>query len=215
MTDPDHLDHPGTPGTPGTPGNLDSPENTYVIDSEQAAELARLMQQDRQITAALGGLLPEFPQGAPLPPDGRVLDLACAPSRLLKPGGVIRLAETEGSLTTSPAAERYSALFAGALKRAGQSFSADGRHIGRRRMTSSERPTVITASTRRCYAQGLRTEVAQESATGGNMFLCRGRWVVRAGISAHVLGIRIGQRVHSVLLSRRFEPSRAMNRRAY
>jgi ubiquinone/menaquinone biosynthesis C-methylase UbiE len=50
--------------------------------------------------------------------------------RLLTPGGVIRLAETEGSLTTSPAFERLSALGNEALKRVGQSFSPDGRHIG-------------------------------------------------------------------------------------
>nr|BBH92374.1 hypothetical protein KTA_05730 [Thermogemmatispora argillosa] len=50
--------------------------------------------------------------------------------RLLKPGGVLRLTETEGGLTSSPATERYFFLMAQALKRAGQSFSPDGRHIG-------------------------------------------------------------------------------------
>jgi SAM-dependent methyltransferase len=192
---------------------MTEPDNTYVIDAEHAAELARLMQQDRLLTAAMGGLLPEFPDGPPLPAGGRVLDLACGPGgwalelafafpkvevigvdlsrqvieyaraqawsrglgnaqfqvgnvmeplafpdgscdlingrlllgfmrpaawprllsecrRLLKPGGVIRLTEAEWGLTTSPAAERFSALFAEALKRVGQSFSPDGRHIG-------------------------------------------------------------------------------------
>jgi hypothetical protein len=50
--------------------------------------------------------------------------------RLLKPGGVLRLTETEWGLTTSPATERYFGLISAALKRAGQSFSPDGRHIG-------------------------------------------------------------------------------------
>nr|BBH92377.1 hypothetical protein KTA_05760 [Thermogemmatispora argillosa] len=50
--------------------------------------------------------------------------------RLLKPGGVLRLTETEGGLTSSPAVERYFSLLAAAFKRAGQSFSPDGRHIG-------------------------------------------------------------------------------------
>ncbi|GER84023.1 hypothetical protein KTAU_26600 [Thermogemmatispora aurantia] len=185
-------------------------ENTYVIDSEQAAELARLMQQDRILTTALGGL---FPEGQQLPEDGRLLDLACGPGgwtlevafayphleiigvdispqiveyanaqagsrrlanvhfrvmnvmeplafpdasfdlingrlmcgfmrpeawpqllaecrRLLKPGGIIRLTEMEPVLTTSPAFERFAALGALAMKRAGLSFSPDGRHFG-------------------------------------------------------------------------------------
>ncbi|WP_376796401.1 class I SAM-dependent methyltransferase [Thermogemmatispora sp.] len=184
--------------------------NTYVIDSEQAAELARLMQQDRILTEALGGL---FPEGQQLPEDGSLLDLACGPGgwtlevayryphvevvgvdisppiveyanaqarsrrltnvyfrvmnvmealdfpdssfdlingrlmcgfmrpeawprllaecrRLLKPGGVLRLTEMEPTLTSSPAFERFAALGSLAMKRAGQSFSPDGRHFG-------------------------------------------------------------------------------------
>jgi ubiquinone/menaquinone biosynthesis C-methylase UbiE len=50
--------------------------------------------------------------------------------RLLKPGGILRLTEMEPMLTTSPAYETWMALIAQALKRAGQSFSADGRHFG-------------------------------------------------------------------------------------
>ncbi len=50
--------------------------------------------------------------------------------RLLKPGGVVRLTETEAPLTTSPAFETLMSLGSLALQRAGQSFSPDGRHIG-------------------------------------------------------------------------------------
>uniref|UniRef100_UPI0035E46575 class I SAM-dependent methyltransferase n=1 Tax=Thermogemmatispora sp. TaxID=1968838 RepID=UPI0035E46575 len=56
---------------------MDEPRNTYVIDPENAGELARLMQQDRLLTEGMGGLLPE--EGLSLPPQGRVLDLACGP----------------------------------------------------------------------------------------------------------------------------------------
>ncbi|MBE3568328.1 MAG: methyltransferase domain-containing protein [Thermogemmatispora sp.] len=183
---------------------------TYPIDTEQVDELARLIQQDRLVNEAMGGL---FPEGQTLPEGGRLLDLACGPGgwacevafqhpsvevigvdispstveyantyarsrglsnvqfqvmnvmeplafpdasfdlingralfsfmqpqdwrhllaecrRLLKPGGIIRLTESEFPLTSSPATERYFALIAAALKRAGQSFSPDGRHVG-------------------------------------------------------------------------------------
>ncbi|MBX5458101.1 MAG: class I SAM-dependent methyltransferase [Thermogemmatispora sp.] len=52
------------------------PSTYYVIDPEQVAELAHLMQQERVVTEGMGGLLPE---GQELPEDGRVLDLACGP----------------------------------------------------------------------------------------------------------------------------------------
>nr|BBH92156.1 hypothetical protein KTA_03550 [Thermogemmatispora argillosa] len=190
---------------------MTTPDNTYPIDPEHAGELARLMQQDRLLTEAMGGLLPE--EGISLPETGRVLDLACGPGgwalelafrfpkaevlgvdispqvieyaraqawsrglsnvsfqvmdvmeplafpdgsfdlingrllcgfmlpsawprlvqdcfRLLRPGGVLRLTETEGPLTSSPATERYLHLIWRALQQAGQSFSPDGRHIG-------------------------------------------------------------------------------------
>ncbi|RAQ98416.1 class I SAM-dependent methyltransferase [Thermogemmatispora tikiterensis] len=194
------------------PGGDSQPagERTYFIDAEEAAELARLMQQDRLVTEAMGGLLPELEA---LPSAAQVLDLACGPGgwalemafrypkaevigvdlspsivdyanaqarsrglsnvqfaamnitqplafadasfdlinarflagfmrpqdwprlltecrRLLKPGGVIRLTESEWGLTTSPATQRYYALCSEALKRAGQSFSPDGHHLG-------------------------------------------------------------------------------------
>ncbi|WP_322480389.1 class I SAM-dependent methyltransferase [Thermogemmatispora sp.] len=185
-------------------------EGTYFIDAEEAAELARLMQQDRLVTEATGGLLPEVEA---LPGAAQVLDLACGPGgwalelafrypdaevigvdrspsvvdyanaqarsrglsnahfavmditqplafreasfdlinarflagfmrphdwprllaecrRLLKPGGIIRLTESEWGLTTSPATQRYYTLCSEALKRAGQSFSPDGLHLG-------------------------------------------------------------------------------------
>ncbi|WP_376796302.1 class I SAM-dependent methyltransferase [Thermogemmatispora sp.] len=52
------------------------PDHTYVIDPENAGELARLMQQDRLLTEGMGGL---FPEGQLLPESGRLLDLACGP----------------------------------------------------------------------------------------------------------------------------------------
>src|SRR5579875_78129 len=165
-------------------------EGTYFIDAEEAAELARLMQQDRLVTEVMGGLLPELET---LPATAQVLDLACGPGgwalelafrypdaevigvdrspstvayanaqararglsnihfavmdvtqplafsdasfdlinarflagfmrpqdwprlltecrRLLKPGGLLRLTESEWGLTTSPATQRYYAL---------------------------------------------------------------------------------------------------------
>ncbi|RAQ94310.1 class I SAM-dependent methyltransferase [Thermogemmatispora tikiterensis] len=70
-----------TPVDPARPQPAPQPRgrSTSIIDAENAGELARLMQQDRLLTEALGGLLPEFPEGAPLPEGGRVLDLACGP----------------------------------------------------------------------------------------------------------------------------------------
>lgn len=51
-------------------------ENTYVIDPESGAEMARLLDQDRLITRAMGGL---FPQRLDLSEVQRVLDIACGP----------------------------------------------------------------------------------------------------------------------------------------
>lgn len=202
MASPDEQDNRA--GTEAGAGS------TYHIDTEQAAELARLMQQNRLAIEAMGGV---FPEELTLPKEGRVLDLACGPGgwileaaflypqadfigvdispsmieyaraqaqarrlenasflvmdvmkplafpdasfdvingrllssfmlpmawpellkecwRLLKPGGVLCLTDTEGPLTNSEATERFFALSFQALKRAGQSFSPDGRHIG-------------------------------------------------------------------------------------
>lgn len=46
----------------------------YPIDIENAAEMARLIDQDRLFTEAMGGLLPEY---VDLPAHARILDLAC------------------------------------------------------------------------------------------------------------------------------------------
>ncbi len=54
-----------------TPGQ----KNTYVIDPESAAEMARLMQQDKLVTSCMGGVLPEIDVSGVQ----RVLDLACGP----------------------------------------------------------------------------------------------------------------------------------------
>ena len=50
--------------------------------------------------------------------------------RLLRPGGIIRLTESEWSFSTSPALEAITAIFCRALKAGGQSFSPDGRRHG-------------------------------------------------------------------------------------
>jgi hypothetical protein len=51
-------------------------QQTYVIDAESAAEMSRLLEQDRLLTSHLGGLLPERTDLAPMQ---WVLDLACGP----------------------------------------------------------------------------------------------------------------------------------------
>ncbi|HEY7414014.1 MAG TPA: methyltransferase domain-containing protein [Ktedonobacteraceae bacterium] len=48
----------------------------YIIDTENAAEMARLMLQDRMLTRALGGLVPE---PIDLSKASQVLDIACGP----------------------------------------------------------------------------------------------------------------------------------------
>lgn len=50
--------------------------NTYFIDIEQAAEIVRLMEQDRLCTQAMGGLFPEEPD---LSHTKCLLDIACGP----------------------------------------------------------------------------------------------------------------------------------------
>ncbi|QBD79718.1 class I SAM-dependent methyltransferase [Ktedonosporobacter rubrisoli] len=50
--------------------------NSYVIDAENAAEMARLNVQDKLITRAMGGL---FPEQINLTETRRLLDIACGP----------------------------------------------------------------------------------------------------------------------------------------
>lgn len=50
--------------------------NTYVVDSEDPAEMARLLNLDRLLTKAMGGPLSGISH---LPQEAKVLDLACGP----------------------------------------------------------------------------------------------------------------------------------------
>ena len=50
--------------------------------------------------------------------------------RIARPRGIIRLTETELSVSNSPALERLQEFFTCALRAAGRSFSPDGRRIG-------------------------------------------------------------------------------------
>jgi ubiquinone/menaquinone biosynthesis C-methylase UbiE len=51
-------------------------ESAYVLDAENTAEMLRLQNQDRMITDATGGLLPERPEFGGI---RRILDIACGP----------------------------------------------------------------------------------------------------------------------------------------
>ena len=51
-------------------------ESTYFIDADSAAEMARLMIQDRLLTKGMGGL---FPEQADLSNIHRILDIGCGP----------------------------------------------------------------------------------------------------------------------------------------
>ncbi len=59
-----------------TPLESSQNESTYVFDSESAAEMARLLDQDLLVTKNMGGLLAERPDFANI---HRVLDIACGP----------------------------------------------------------------------------------------------------------------------------------------
>src|SRR5437879_2739465 len=52
-------------------------ENTYLIDPESGAEMARLLQQDRLITHGMGGFLVE--RADDFTGIGSILDIACGP----------------------------------------------------------------------------------------------------------------------------------------
>ena len=56
--------------------NAETNGNTYLNDAESAAEMARLIDQDRAVTEVMGGLLPENPDFAGIT---QVLDIACGP----------------------------------------------------------------------------------------------------------------------------------------
>jgi SAM-dependent methyltransferase len=203
---------------------IDQPgrEGTYVINAELATETARLWNQDRLTTEAMGGLFPE--RDRDLSGIQKILDIGCGPGswvldvaheyyndgvqvvgidtstttieyararaevmglsdssvkeeemrvrflimdaqqplsfpndsfdlvnaryivgfmrktdwsrllaeclRILRPGGVIRLSESEWPISTSPALEKLGWHLTRAIWLAGQSFSPDGRHIG-------------------------------------------------------------------------------------
>jgi ubiquinone/menaquinone biosynthesis C-methylase UbiE len=59
-----------------TPADPDSPANSYFIDTESAAEMARLLGQERLLTKAMGGL---FPSDLDITQVHDVLDIACGP----------------------------------------------------------------------------------------------------------------------------------------
>jgi ubiquinone/menaquinone biosynthesis C-methylase UbiE len=68
------------------PSSKDQPDNIYVIDAENGEEMARLIDQDRLITRAMGGL---FPERTDLTTILDVLDIGCGPG-----GWVLDVAHT-------------------------------------------------------------------------------------------------------------------------
>src|SRR6266702_980058 len=56
--------------------NQETHQTTYVISPEDGAEMARLIDQDRTLTEAIGSL---FPRELDLLPVRRLLDVACGP----------------------------------------------------------------------------------------------------------------------------------------
>src|SRR5437763_8831993 len=59
-----------------TPADSSQSESTYVIDAENAAEMARLTNQDRLMTKSMGGL---FPERLDLTHIHDILDISCGP----------------------------------------------------------------------------------------------------------------------------------------
>ncbi|GAC1568808.1 MAG: hypothetical protein NVS3B14_19550 [Ktedonobacteraceae bacterium] len=59
------------------PTDLPKEENPYILDSESATEMARLMGQDQATTMALGGLFPE--RHDDLEGFDNILDIGCGP----------------------------------------------------------------------------------------------------------------------------------------
>src|SRR5579859_6069735 len=58
------------------PDSQNQPKNAYIIDAESATEMARLLDQDKMLTQAMGGI---FPERADLSEIFDVLDIACGP----------------------------------------------------------------------------------------------------------------------------------------
>ena len=58
--------------------NLPGGENTYIIDSESGAEMARLLDQDRLLTRGMGGLFSDL-SASEVSRFHRVLDIGCGP----------------------------------------------------------------------------------------------------------------------------------------
>lgn len=187
----------------------DEQPNSYIIDAESAAEMARLMRQDQAMTAGMGGPLTEID----LSEVQRVLDLACGPGgwplelaytysdmevvgvdisermiayarsqaqvqqrnnvsfrimdilkpldfpdnsfdlvnarflssflrrenwplifheilRVVRPGGIVRLTESEAGMTNKPHLEQALHIGMQAMGRAGLNFSPNGYHYG-------------------------------------------------------------------------------------
>ncbi len=59
-----------------TPADPERPANNYFIDTESAAEMARLLKQERLLTGAMGG---PFPPDLDISQVHDVLDIACGP----------------------------------------------------------------------------------------------------------------------------------------
>jgi ubiquinone/menaquinone biosynthesis C-methylase UbiE len=211
--------------------------DSYHLDAESGAEMARLLQQDRLLTWGMGGPLSER---SDLSAIHRILDLACGPGgwvldvaqthpdkevvgvdlsqemveyaqaqtqvqgltnaqfqvmditkpfnfpdnsfdlvnarligfftpatwqallqecfRVARPGGIIRLTETELGVSTSPALEQLMSMFSRAFRAAGKSFSPDGRWLGT--------TAVLSTFLRRvgCHTIGLKAHVIDYSA---------------------------------------------------
>lgn len=189
-----------------------STERTYLIDVESGSEMARLLDQDRLTTTAMGGLFSER-ASTEIASMNRILDIACGPGgwvhetafayphievtgidisesmieyaqafaqvrhlsnahfqvmnalqpltfadetfdlvnarsvsgvippaawpqflaecqRILKPGGTLRITESEWGFTNSASLETFCANMAKAMSNFGRGFSPTGRHLG-------------------------------------------------------------------------------------